>query len=135
MEVLMRVMVNTYIFAVRSEPMVDTSRKNLQLKLVKVEILHMLCAANTHNQIILLQPYANPFITLTPYIEEPSPISNISDLFILMQMLIEEHLYFLLVNIAHLLRRDRDYIAILVASLCGELVDIVFICEVVVENS
>jgi hypothetical protein len=69
-----------------------------------------------HNQIILLQLYTDPLITLTSHIKEPRTIPDISDLLVLMQVLVEERLDFLLVDIAHLLWRNSDHVAVLVTS-------------------
>jgi hypothetical protein len=52
-----------------------------------------------------------------------------------MEVLVEEHLDLLLVDLAHLLGGDGDDVAVLVASLGGELVDICNIRESVIENS
>lgn len=78
---------------------------------------------------------ANPFVTLTSDIKEPSTVPDISDLLVLVQVLVEEHLDLLLVDIAHLLWGYGDHIAILVASFGGKLVDICNVGEPIVEDS
>jgi hypothetical protein len=50
-------------------------------------------------------------------------------------MFMEKGLHFLLVDITHLLWGHGNNIAILVASLRGELVDVLFIGEVVIKNA
>jgi hypothetical protein len=52
-----------------------------------------------------------------------------------MQVLMKERLDLLLIHIAHLLRRDGNQVAILVASLGGQLVDIFLVGDVVVEDA
>lgn len=88
-----------------------------------------------YNQIILLQVYPHPLVALAPHIKEPSTISNVPNLLILMQMLMEEHLNLLLVNIPHLLGRNSDHIAILVTSLFRQLVDILLVRKAVVQDA
>lgn len=73
----------------------------------------------THNQVVLLQLDADPLITFAAHIEESSAVSNISDLLVLVKVLVEEGLDLLLVDVAHLLGRDNNHIAILVVSLSG----------------
>ena len=77
----------------------------------------------------------DPFISLASDIEESSTITDVSDLLVLMQVLIEEHLDLFLVDIAHLLWGNGDYIAVLVASLQSKLIDICLVGESVVENA
>lgn len=118
--------------------MIDASRKDL----AAVSICpHRLCStlstaiSQTYNQIVLLQPYANPIITLAPDIEESCAVSDVSDLLVLVQVFVEERLDLLLVDIAHLLWRYCDHIPVLVASLRCQLVDILFVGEIVIENA
>lgn len=65
---------------------------------------------------MLVQLNPNPIIVLATYVEVPAAIQNISNLFILVKMLVEECLYFILVDVAHLLGRNGDLIAVLVPS-------------------
>lgn len=85
----------------------------------------MVNARRKNNQIALLKPDPHPIITLTPDVEEPCTIKNVPDLFILMQVLVEEAFDLLLVDVAHLLRRDGDFIPVLVVALLSERVHIV----------
>ena len=50
-------------------------------------------------------------------------------------MLVEERLDLLLVDIAHLLGRHGDHVAVLVAPLARELVDVGLVSEIEVEDS
>jgi hypothetical protein len=77
----------------------------------------------------------DPFITLASDIEESSTITDVSDLLVLVQVLIEEHLDLFLVDIAHLLWGNGDHIAVLVTSLQSKLIDICLIGESVVEDA
>jgi hypothetical protein len=90
---------------------------------------------STYNHVVLLQPDPDPRIALTPDIKESSAIPDVSYLFVLVQVLVEEHLDLLLVDVAHLLWRHSDYVAVLVASLESKLVDICNIGESIVEDS
>lgn len=94
----------TYILGIRREAMVNARRKN--------------------QQIILDQTNAHPVIILATNIKEPFPVQNIPNLLVLMQMLMEKRLYFFLVNVAHFLGRDGDFVAVFVAAVAGESVDV-----------
>ena len=52
-----------------------------------------------------------------------------------MQMLIKERFDLLLVDIPHLLWRHSNHIAVLVAALAGQLVDLGLVCDAVVEDT
>lgn len=58
-----------------------------------------------NNQIVLLKSNPHPLAAFNaaPNIEEPVSIKDVPDLFVLMQVLVEEHAHFFLVHIAHLL--------------------------------
>jgi len=105
----------TYILIIRRKPMVNTSREN--------------------NQIILTQSNAHPLILLPTNIKVPLPIANVPNLLVLMQMLTEERLHLFLVDVAHSLRRDADFIAVLVAALGGQGIDEVDCWAVAVEDA
>ena len=94
---------NTYILVIRGKTVVDTSRQD--------------------DQIILAQPNPNPFIFLTPDIKVTLSVADIANLLVFMQMLAEERLYFLLVDVAHGLWRNADFIAVLVSALRGNGID------------
>lgn len=68
---------STHILLIRREPMINARRHN--------------------HQITLFQPNPHPIITLASDIKVPSTFQNIPDLFILMQMLMEEVLHLLFV--------------------------------------
>jgi hypothetical protein len=75
------------------------------------------------DQIILLQPNSHPLILGISNIKESVPIKYIPDFFILVQVLVEKHLYFLLVDDAHFVGGDGDFISILVGALLSDIVD------------
>lgn len=89
----------------------------------------------TYDQIILLQPNSHPLIALTPHIEEARPIPDVSDLLVLMQMLMKERFDLLLIDIPHLLWRHGNHIAVLVATLAGQPVNVGLVCEAIVEDT
>lgn len=79
--------------------------------------------------------YANPLVSFASDIEESSAVPDISDLLIFVHVFVEERFNLFFVDIPHLLRRNRDYIAILIASVRCEFVDILLIRDSVVEDS
>jgi hypothetical protein len=79
------------------------------------------------NQIILGQLDAHPLILLAADIKVPLSITDVSNLLVLMKMLSEEHLHFGFVGLAHSGGRNDDLIAVLVAAVCCEGIDV---CEV-----
>ena len=89
----------------------------------------------TYDQIVFLQLNSNPLIAPTPHIKEARSVPDVPNLLVLMQMLVEERLDLLLVDIAHLLGRNGDYISVLVASLAGKLIDVCDVCEAEVEDA
>ena len=95
----------------------------------------MINPSRKNNQIILTQPNAHPLILLPTHIKVSLPIANVSNLLVLMQMLTEECFHFLLVDVAHSLRRDADFVAVLVAALGGQGVDEVDGWAVAVEDA
>jgi len=127
----LRIDCQTYVLDVGCESVIYPSGQNL----IQSEIVPTTIQLQTYDQVILLQLYPNPLVALTSNIEESSTIPNISNLLILMQVFIEEHLDLFFIDIAHFLRGNRDYIAILVASLQCELIDISDIRKSVVEDS
>jgi len=91
---------STHIVLVRREPMIDTRRQD--------------------NQVVFLKPDSHPVIILTSDIEVASSVANVSDLFVFVEVLIEEHFYFVFVDCAHGVGRDSDFIAILVLALSSD---------------
>ena len=89
----------------------------------------------TYNQVVLLQLDADPLVALAPHVKKSSTVPDISDLLVLVEVLVEERLDLLLVDVAHLLGGDGDDIAVLVAPLGGQLVDLCNIRESVVEDT
>jgi hypothetical protein len=78
-----------------------------------------------HNhQIMLVQLDAHPVVVLTADIKEPAAVQDVPDLLVLVQVLVEEHLDFGLVHVAHLLGRDCDLVAVLVTPLRRDGVDV-----------
>lgn len=84
---------------------------------------------------MFLQLDPHPIIPLTPNIKIATAIQDVPDLFIFMQVLIEEHLDFLFINITHRRWGDRNLIAILVVTLRCEGVHVVQIGEVEVHDA
>jgi hypothetical protein len=77
----------------------------------------------------------NPVISFAADVEIAISLENISDLFILVQMLIEKHLDFFLIDITHLLWRDGNHISILVVALRCQIVNSLDLWEVKVEDA
>lgn len=74
-------------------------------------------------QIVLLESDSDPIVIFGSDIEVAGAVTNISDLLIFMEVLVEEHLHLGLVHLAHGLRRDCDLISVLVAALSRKTVD------------
>ncbi len=62
----------------------------------------MINARGQNNQIPFPQPNPNPIVPLTPNIEKPFTVKDIPNLFVLVQVLVEKHLYLLFVDGSHL---------------------------------
>jgi hypothetical protein len=95
----------------------------------------MINSSRQNNQVILLQPYAYPVVRFASHIKEPFPIKNVSDLLIFMEVLVEKHFHFVVIDITHFVGRDYNLISILVAALFGNCVDIVYGRAAVVDHT
>jgi hypothetical protein len=105
----------TYVLLISRKPVIDTGRED--------------------NQIILGQLNAHPLIILAADIKVPLSVTDVSNLLVLMKMFSEEHLHFGLVGLAHSGGRNDDLIAVLVAALFGEGIDVCEVWEVVVDDA
>jgi hypothetical protein len=84
----------------------------------------MVNARGKNQEIILDQTNAHPVVILAANVKESFAIKNIPNLLVLMQMLVEERLDFFLVDVAHFLGRDGDFVAVFVAAVAGESIDV-----------
>lgn len=82
----------------------------------------MIYSRRQNDQIVFLQSNAYPLVTLASHVEIACAVSDVSDLFILMQMFVEERLDFVLVYIAHGRGAYRNLISVLVAAFFGDCV-------------
>lgn len=96
-------LMETDILVIGGETMVDTSGKD--------------------DQVILRQLDPNPFVLLTTHVKVTLAITDVADLLVFVQMLIEEHLHFLLVHITHRLWRNYNLITILVPTFLGQFIN------------
>lgn len=103
------------IVAVRSKAMIDPGRHDHEIVLVKLN--------------------AHPVVVLASAIKVPPTIEDISYLLVLVDVLVEEHLHFVFVGGTHLLWGDCDLVAVLVAALGGDFVDVGDVGVVVVEDA
>lgn len=89
------------------------------------------------DEIVLFNSNPNPLITIyaASHVEETLPVEDISDLLVLMQVLLEEHLHLVLIHLAHTLRGDCDLIAVLVRAFFGNVINILYARTVVIEDS
>lgn len=76
------------------------------------------------DQILLLEPDPDPIVPLVPHVKVPCAVQYVPDLLVLVQVLVEEHLDLVLVRLAHGLGRHGDLVAVLVAALRGDGVDV-----------
>lgn len=106
---------NTHILLIRRESVVDSRGHD--------------------HQIMLLQLDPHPVIILASDVKISAAINNISDLFVLVQVLVEKVLDLLLVYIAHCSGRDGDFVTVLVPALGGDRVHIVDVGVVEVEDA
>ena len=68
-------------------------------------------------EVALLQLDPNPLVFLASDIEVAFTVKNVPDFLVFVQVLIEEHFHFALVDIAHLLFRDCDLVSMFVVAL------------------
>lgn len=68
------------------------------------------------DQVTPLKPNPHPVISLTSNIKETCTVEDITNLLILMQVFMEETLDLLLIDVAHLLWRDGNFIPVLVVA-------------------
>jgi hypothetical protein len=107
----------------------------------RMDVIRLVCsetmvdARRQDEQIVLLELNTDPVVVFASNVEIPLAAPDISDLFIFVEMLVEEGLDFFFVNVAHLLWRDIDFIPVLIAPLLGKLVYAREVGEVVVVNS
>lgn len=83
----------------------------------------MVDARRQNDKIILLESDPDPVVTRRPDVEVSCAVSDVPDLFVFVQVFVEEHLHFGFVYLAHGLRRHRDLISILVLPLFCKVVD------------
>lgn len=60
----------------------------------------MVDASRKNDQVILLDIDADPFVPFAANIEVPIAVQNPADLFVFVQMFVEEHAHFLFVGVA-----------------------------------
>jgi len=76
------------------------------------------------HEITLLEPQAHPVVILAPDIKVSSTGQNVADLFVFVQVLVEEGLHLLLVA-GEKLGRNLNLVAVLIVALGSDLVDAV----------
>ena len=91
------------ILAVRREPVINSRRQD--------------------NQIVFLESNAHPVIRLGANVEESLPVEDVADLFVFMEVLVEEHLDFFFVYGAHFVGADDDLVSVLVGAVLGDFVE------------
>jgi hypothetical protein len=87
------------------------------------------------HEIVLVQLDPDPPIVLVAHVKVAAAVENVANLFVLVDMLVEEHLDLFLVDVAHGGRRDGDLVAVPVAPLSGEAVHVLHGREVEVRDS
>ena len=96
--------VATHVVGVRRESVVDASWHDHQVAFLKLN--------------------ADPVIILVPHIEISTTVEDIPNLFVLMQVLMEEGFDFAFISISKGGWRDGDLIPVLVSPLCSKIVDL-----------
>lgn len=104
----------THILVIRSETMVDARRHD--------------------GQITLFQPQTDPIVTLAPDVKVTRAIQDVPDLFVFVQVLVEEDFDFFFV-VWQGGGRDCDFVAVLVVAGRGEVVDRVQGGEIVADDA
>jgi hypothetical protein len=95
----------------------------------------MVNATGQDDQVSLLEPDPDPVVAFTSDIEEARTVENVPDLFVLVQMLVEEALHLLFVNISHLFRRDGDLVPVLVVAGRSQIINLGLRVDLVVHNA
>lgn len=95
----------------------------------------MVDAGRENDEVVLGELDAHPVVILAAHIKVSLPVADVTNLLVLMQVLVEEGLDLFLVDGAHLLRRHKDFVAVLVTSLLCQLVDARNVGNVVVEHA
>ena len=94
----------------------------------------MINSSRHDHQIIGLKPDANPIVVLAADVKVAAAITDVPDLLVLVQMLVEEGLDFVLV-VGQQRRGDGDLVAVLVATRGSEGVDVGYVWVVEVEDT
>ena len=84
----------------------------------------MVDARRQDQQVVLLEEDAHPPVALVPHVEVAAAAADVADLLVLVQVLVEEGLDLVLVGVAHVGGRHGDLVAVAVAALRGEAVDV-----------
>lgn len=92
-------------------------------------------ARREDNQVVLFQADTHPLIAQAPHVKESLAVHDIPDLLVLVQVLVEEHLDFFFVHVAHLVGRDDDLVPVLVGALVGDLINLCNGWTAVVEDT
>ena len=77
---------------------------------------------------------ANPRVAFASDIKISMTVPDVPDLLVFMQVLVEEHLYLVLVHTAHLLRRHGDFVSVLVSTAGGQIIHPAHVRDSEVEN-
>lgn len=95
----------------------------------------MVDAGRQDNQVVLLEANAHPFVRGVAHVKVASTTAHVADLLVLVQVLVEEALDLGLVDVAHRGRRDLDLVAVAVAAVGRQLVDVGNVGDAVVQDA
>lgn len=82
----------------------------------------MVNTGGQNDEIVFVKMNANPALVFAPYVKVALAATDVTNLLVLVKVLVEEGLDLFFVHRAHLFRRDKDLITVLVASFLGKFI-------------
>ena len=100
------------------------SGKNHTTCIVRVSGESMVNPGRHDHEVVLVQLNPDPLVVLATDVEIATAVKNVADLFVFVDVLVEEHLDFCLVDVTHGGWRDGDLVAVFVAPLRSQTVHV-----------
>lgn len=92
-------------------------------------------ARGKDDEVVLFQLDAHPLVALVAHVKVALAAADVANLLVLVQVLVEEHLDLVLVHVAHLLRRHDNLVAVLVAAVGSQDINLAGRGQVVVQHA